>query len=283
VIITCPNCQTRYKVAAEAIGAVGRQVQCATCESAWTATPVFPQAANPLADADPDDDELAFGSDRDSLFSPEDEEMLDAAFRTHDQPAPALASAKDETAADASLAKKRDLAFAQRRKAIARSLPLARLRRISRVVVAVLLVGVIAGFFGMRTELVRAFPALDGIYRTIGLGTNVVGLDFADVKTLRTTRDGTDVLMVTAVIVNATSRLATVPPVLVSLMGEGDAVVYEWSVTPAARSIHPGDVLSIDTQLTAPPQGVDRVRLTFVHGQGRLGEQPQAPAQAGRG
>ena len=36
MIITCPHCQTKYQVTYEAIGSVGRKVQCAHCHKAWT-------------------------------------------------------------------------------------------------------------------------------------------------------------------------------------------------------------------------------------------------------
>ncbi len=40
MIITCPNCQTKYQVTYEAIGSVGRKVQCAHCQQAWQQRPV---------------------------------------------------------------------------------------------------------------------------------------------------------------------------------------------------------------------------------------------------
>jgi len=51
VIITCPNCQTRYKLGTDALNAAGRQVQCAACSELWYATPGFPEpaAATPAA------------------------------------------------------------------------------------------------------------------------------------------------------------------------------------------------------------------------------------------
>jgi len=37
MIIVCPNCSTRYEVAAQAIGDQGRSVQCANCQRSWRA------------------------------------------------------------------------------------------------------------------------------------------------------------------------------------------------------------------------------------------------------
>ena len=73
-------------------------------------------------------------------------------------------------------------------------------------------------------------------------------------------------IVVHAEVSNTTTGLVFVPNVLVSLLGADRQVIYEWSVTPSVRSILPGDVLSIDTQLTSPPAGVETVRLSFVKG-----------------
>ncbi len=257
-------------MAAEAIGAAGRQVQCATCASAWMATPSFPAGKAPLADPEPDADEIAHINDDDTLFDAADEELLDDAFvradpgtaprqrprrRAGDKPKqPARQPAPDPGAE----------ALARRKLDIARKLPLARIRRAGRVVLAVCVLAFVAIALLMRTDIVRAVPELDSVYRLVGLGTNVVGLDFTEIETLRTTRDGNAVLVVTARIGNVTPAIAQVPPVLVSLLGEDGAMIYEWSVNPAERSILPGDVIAIDTQLTNPPQGVERVRLRFL-------------------
>lgn len=251
-------------MAADALGAAGRQVQCAACAGFWTAMPTLPAPGTSSADPEPDDDEIAFRADRDTLFAPADEDMQDTAF---------LRAAADipPAAADGGMALRRREALARRKKDINRSLPLARFRRAARVALALLVVLFVGAAVGLRTEIVRAVPALDGLYRAVGLGTNVLGLDFLDVKTLRTTREGTETLMVSARIVNITDRVAFVPPVLVSLLDSEDAVIYEWGVTPATRNMLPGDVLGIDTQLTSPPQGIARVRLTFVEGQNRPG------------
>lgn len=281
MIITCPNCQTRYKVANDAVAATGRQVQCASCDTAWLATPSFPKPASSDFDPEPDNDELAFRADRDALFSAADESLLDAAFDREagsgedtatEAPGPDLAHrpASAFVPHDAGAAHARTQAVAKRRNAMMSKLPLARFRRAARVILILIFVLMIGLVLTYRTEIVRAFPETDAIYRAIGLGTNVVGLEFIDVKTLRTTRDGNGVILVTAKISNITNRVAFVPGVLVSLIDGNGRVIYEWSVNPATSNILPGDLLGIDTQLTAPPEGVERVRLSFVEGRNRV-------------
>lgn len=273
MIITCPSCQTRYRVQTDALSAAGRQVQCATCATTWVATPSFPQPVERSEDPDPDADELDFRADADTLFSDADEALLDAAFvaQSVEETAPEPLSrppAPRPRASEGALGRKRTDALARRRNAVIRKLPMARFRRAARVMLALFVFLSLFGAVWFRTEIVRQYPELNALYSVVGLGANVVGLDIGDLNTLRTTRDGNPVIVVNAKISNSTNRLAYVPNVLVSLLGADRQVIYEWSVTPSVRSILPGDVLSIDTQLTSPPQGVDMVRLTFVEGAG---------------
>lgn len=253
-------------------------MQCAACSTAWVATPTFPKPPAAAADPEPDDDELIFRGDRDTLFSPADEDMLDAAFakteahetEQDDSPEVPFEIERPKPAApDGKLARQRMEALTKRRNAAISALPLSRMRRVARLSIAGLVLVVLGLGIGLRTDIVRAVPQLDGLYRMFGLGTNVIGLSFGDVKTLRTTRDGNSVIIVTAKISNITNRVAFVPNVLVSLLADDGQLVYEWSVTPSARNILPGDVLAIDTQLRSPPLGVERVKLSFVEGQAR--------------
>lgn len=272
MIITCPNCHTRYKLASDALSAAGRQVQCAACAELWYAEPSFPARANGHPDPEPSDDELAFRADKDTLFSAADETLLDAQFLSVEPLEAATQEAADpiEPAArapqDKAGERARTEALARRRNGMIAALPIARFRRAFRITIAAALALALAGALVLRTEIVSAVPQLDGLYRLVGLGTNVVGLDFIDINTLRTTRDGSSVIVVNAKISNITNRVAYVPSVLVSLLDETGAVAYEWTVTPATRTILPGDILEIDAQLTGPPQGVQRVRLSFVEG-----------------
>jgi len=54
MIITCPNCETRFNVDRAALVPNGRSVRCGQCRHQWTQR--LPDSANPPAIADDDDD-----------------------------------------------------------------------------------------------------------------------------------------------------------------------------------------------------------------------------------
>ena len=93
---------------------------------------------------------------------------------------------------------------------------------------------------------------------------NVIGLEFGDVETLRTLREGTDVMLISARIRNVTNRTLDVPPVLVNILSADGSSLYEWTARPQARFLGPGEVLKFETQLNSAPKEAHQVRLIFA-------------------
>jgi predicted Zn finger-like uncharacterized protein len=260
MIITCPHCQTKYQVTYEAIGSAGRKVQCAHCRQAWQQRPLEPDEPSPeqkaAFDAMAEDglDEAMLAEAR--LVAEEAVQKLVA------EPAPTEATRKS----DAAIINKRQKDFTRRQSAMVADLPLARLRRTMRVAGVLALVGLACiGYFG-RVGVVERYPDLAGLYAAVGLGVNVVGLEFTNVTTLRSLRDGKEVLAVSAQIVGIEPKPVSVPAVVVTLLDDQGSPIYEWSVTPAVRDLMAGERSTFDTQLTTPPGNAARVRLSFAGG-----------------
>ncbi|WP_323014752.1 zinc-ribbon domain-containing protein [Devosia sp.] len=274
MIITCPHCQTKYQVAYEAIGSAGRKVQCAHCRQAWQQEPVQPEDADQLPETVFD----ALAEDGLDEAMVEEERAVaqeTAQSRNNDDLQRRLAASVDPA-----LIRKRQKAFSRRRSAMEAELPLARLRRSLRVIGALLLVGVLGTAYFGRVQVVERFPDMAGLYAALGLGVNVVGLDFSDLTSLRTQRDGKEVLVVSAQIVGLARNPVAVPPVVVTLIDDKGQGIYEWSTTPSVRDLMGGERSSFDTQLTQPPKAAARVRLSFAgeHKKPRGGERAAASA-----
>lgn len=295
-VIACPHCGTRYQVPRATLGAAGRVVQCAHCQNSWQAQADEPMAAAPAED--------------DRLFAGAAEEELDVVFETEEQAVaetdrwapetPAWMQDEDEdgptptepteaaepaparpkgnaNAIDPALTLKHRLAFATRQNRASQSLPLARLRRGARMATLAILVLMLGGGVLFRTAIVRQFPALADLYGAVGLGVNVIGLDFRNVTSLETLTAGRKVMKVTAEIYSVSASRTIVPPILVTLLDDGGAAVYEWSVSPDAADLDPDEVVHLDTQVNAPPPGATRVRLSFVETHDGAAPAPSAP------
>lgn len=288
VVIACPHCGTRYQVPPETLGERGRNVSCAHCGKAW------------LAEAP------AFDIEDDRLFTPSEEEALDKQFTDVekrgelatvpsalrklmplDQPPPpevvkSIAEIKaalaPRTAVEEPPAPAAKVETARPKPTEPkRGLPLARLYPLVRMLAVLLLVAVVAGGVMFRTEIVRVLPDMAGVYAAVGMPVNVVGLEFSDVTTLTTRRGEEAALLVTAKIRAISGRRTAIPPVVVTLLDEHGASVYEWSVVPPAPDVAPGEVVDLSAELAAPPAGARELRLSFADG--RTPREAAAPAQ----
>lgn len=299
-VIACPHCGTRYQVPMETLGARGREVSCAHCGKSWQAMPSRPASQpEPIRDADQLFDEVA-ERDLDATFAAE--EQAAAAWGTPDPdvdtapPDEQTRSIEEIKAAiapkaavagrkvDPKVKKKRDKAFVKRQNSMAAKLPLARIRRFARLLTLGLLLVIIGAGVTFRTEIVRNLPDLAGAYAALGMRVNIVGLEFRDLRTLVTLRGGDNVMKVDARIYSVAPRATVVPPVVVTLLDDEGAALYEWSVAPDVRDLEPGEVVDFTTQLSSPPVGATRVRLTFSGGRAQsetpiaTAVQPQEPA-----
>lgn len=265
IVIVCPHCGTRYEVSAEAIGS-GRLVQCASCLKSWTATVPGSVSFTPPP---PEDD---------ALFDSDSEAELDASFEAEERRATQIAAVPPPpsppppaapTPAERAATRKQQHDYTERRKSMRRTLPIDRLRRAARFVGILILLAIVGGGVAFRTEIVRQVPDLAGFYQVLGLGVNVIGIEIRNVKTLRTLREGVEVLSVEARIVGVSSRRVVVPPVIVTLLDDDGRPVYEWSVSAMVRDLEIGEAVDISTSLTDPPDGAQTVRLTFTNGRAR--------------
>lgn len=288
MIITCPNCQTRYQVAEKAIGSAGRKVMCANCNQAWKAVPEPDPEPRPKPKLVPETKKPAADPEDDTLFDAEDEEALDRIFNEEaektapkgDLPsdeedgaegdddsidAPAKKPKKNRRAKDNIVAEtSRQMAMKLRQSQLAQRLPIGRIRRQARYAGLVLLIAIVAGGLYFRTEIVRMVPDLAGVYAAVGLNINVVGLEFRNMQTLRALADGEDTMVVTANIRNVTGRQIRIPSVVVSILNADELVLYQWSALPLTRVIGPGSQVEFETELTAPPVGASAVKLAFA-------------------
>jgi len=296
-VIVCPHCGTRYQVPAETLGPQGREVQCAHCAKSWLAIPDSAAVPAPAAPA----------RDPDRMFDEPTERDLDAAFVAEAQavlaetaPEPEAETARsieeikaaiaptprssESPGVDARSKRLRDRAFARRQSSMTAKLPLARIRRVARRLTLGVLFALIGGGVAFRTEIVRHLPDLAGVYAAMGMEVNTVGLEFRDVHTLLTQRRGASLIEVDARIYGVAPRTVVVPPVVVTLLDAQGASLYEWSVTPDAPDLEPGEVVDFTSQLSSPPAGATRVRLTFSGGRAQSETpiaspiQPQEPA-----
>ena len=228
MILTCPNCATRYQADAAKFVPDGRKVRCAKCGHTWHqpapeaegASVAAPVEAAPVAEA----------------------------------PAQTLARPEKPKAHEPlSVVSGGGVSSAWRLGALAGWAALI-------AVVALLAWAGIA----FRQGIASVWPQTATIYSWIGLDVNTVGLAFQDVSYRVVSEDDMPVLHLRGRIVNITGRELAVPQIHAALTDDARRDLYDWKITVDAKKLAPGKSAGFTARLPSPPDSARHVDLKFV-------------------
>jgi len=232
MILTCPQCATRYQTDAASFQPSGRRVRCAKCGHVWFQEAPQPEPAEPEIAPEP---------------APEPPRPQRAAY---------VAPAAQETYEEEEEAKPPRA-----------PLPLGKLAVAGGwlgLVAAVLVIGWAAVSY--RQEIATIWPQSSSLYSALGLKVNARGIAFSGVSRRYETEDDQVVLAVSGDIVNVSTRELAVPPVQVTLTGQDQRALYHWSFTPEAATLKPGQSVHFLTRLSNPPGAARHLELRFAGG-----------------
>jgi predicted Zn finger-like uncharacterized protein len=239
MILTCPQCDTRYQADASKFPAAGRNVRCAKCGHVW-------HQIGPTQEPDPDAEIVV---QEPVAPPPEPVQPRVAAFA----PTPATAVHAAESEAPA---------------AAPRSPGAPWLGRAAIAAGWVLLVGLILvigwAAVSFRDNVATWLPQTSSFYAAAGLPVNPRGIDFVDVGQSLGTEDGQQVLAVTGRIVNRSNHELSVPLVRVGLFDMDKHELYHWTFVPPVTTLKAGDSEKFRTRLSSPPAGTHDIELRFA-------------------
>jgi len=234
MILTCPNCATRYFLNDVLVGRAGRTVKCTSCGSTWRAEaeeddPLPLTAPTPEAIAsDP-----AASADAEKLSAlPAD--RLPQAFRARAQEQRKVREAAATGAIWAGLT--------------------------SGLVLVVALGAV------FRVDVVRLWPKTASAYAAVGLPVNTTGLIIEQVKAAPGSDGGHLAVMVSGVMRNIADRTVKAPLLRVSLLGKDGHPVARKIADPAGPQIRPGETRHFIVSVVDPPKSASDVEVTFALG-----------------
>jgi len=244
MILTCPNCDTRYSVDGSRFPAGGRTVRCAKCGHSWHQAA---EAAEP--------------------------ESAPAPVTPEPPPAPATASGPPpEPAAAGSEAYPVNNPSSTRAYAPAAVSPeprrpwgprLAVIAGWAGLIAVVLLIAVSAVRY--RQDIAVIWPQSAGVYSSLGLHVNASGIDFRQVDYRRETEDGQVVLVVSGRIVNGGKRELPVPQnIRVTLSDVNNHELYHWVFSPRVTVLKPGESAPFTTRLSSPPAAARHLEVRFA-------------------
>ena len=245
MILTCPQCATRYEVDAAKFPLEGRNVRCAKCANVWHEPgPVrAPPAAEPVADDAP--------APREPEPPEAPEPVPEAPERAaYVPPEPHEAA---EHAEDSKLP-------APPKKGVSWGLAA------GWAGLAALVLIIAAAAVSYREDVAALWPQAATLYSSIGLNVNARGIAFTDVGYKRETQDGQPVLAVTGKLVNVSAKELPVPEIRVALMDGDRHELYHWNFAATVATLKPGQEVPFLTRLSSPPAGAKHLQVRFAGG-----------------
>jgi len=235
MILTCPECATRYQTDAAQFPSGGRDVRCAKCSHVW-------HQDAPVTEPEP---------------------RLDAAEAERTMQ-PSIPAAAEPTAHHTAYAPQLDAVKA------AESQPDLR-RRGERVAIAagwiglaVIVMAVGWSAIRFREVIASVWPQSAPFYSMIGMTVNTRGIDLINVVSRRSHEDGQTVLAIRGRLVNVTSHPVPVPELSVKLTDDDQHELDHWTFTPRAASLKPGEKLDFATRRTNPPEDARHVEVSLA-------------------
>jgi predicted Zn finger-like uncharacterized protein len=233
MILTCPDCATRYVVDDERVPPQGRVVRCAACGARWTATPEEPldlslePPAEPPAPPEPDLSDLTFDP-----RPPAAADELPRAFRDKAQTRRKVRQAATTGAIWAGM------------------------------------IGILALLIGaaliLRQDVARLWPRTAGAYAMVGLPVNLVGLAIENQHAQPALKDGHAAVVVTGSLRNVLGRPVAAPPLRISLLNDAGKAVAVKIADPGGARIPPGEARRFMVDVLDPPVTATDVEIAFV-------------------
>lgn len=250
MIVTCPLCDTRYRVDDAAVGEAGRRVRCASCGNVWLATPDAAAIHEAIAEATAAAEAASVAAAPATPTAvPSQVELVRGLPRAEPQAGDGQAAATGPTA--------------QPRPSVVVELPAAARRRIVRtgglaalaVAVAIVIAAILA-----RDTIMALWPQATPVYQTLHLAEP----PGAGLKVTVTPQRTPDSLVITGNIVNDAAEARPVPRLRVSLRDGNKAEIDAKVVDPPVVSLPPGATAHFNTTFPHPSITATGVAVTFA-------------------
>lgn len=250
MIITCPECATRYKTTEDAIGPNGRTVRCANCTAMW----FVPAPAGQLTM-----DALSLADNQRSDMTPAPEppaqnsQTNTPAVSKANTPAPETIKPRGGAHVDM-----REKAEKRKRNSRLRSVLAIWLIPLSLISAAA------AAAYHYRQDIVAKYPQSATFYQAVGVDVSLSGLMLDPPETRYAEIDGVPTLVVTGFVRNISGEDLPLPLVALSLHNSSGEVLTEWVVDLDTPVLPKGGKVEYLSQKPNPSLDADSLRTRFI-------------------
>lgn len=282
--IVCPHCTTSYAVDPANFSAAGRKVRCARCQEIWFAVPQeLATAMSPrgMDDAPPEagfasqDDTSGDwgGADTPHVESPSisaDWPETETAISPSESEESWTTMARQEAMTEASPAKSSRFKASWFTSNVA---PLFRSANWAKALPGVMtlptacaaLGAMVFALIAWRADVVRIMPQTAAFFQMTGMGVNLRGLAFEDLKISTETVNNKPVLLIEGAIVDVTRRSVEIPRLRFIVRDARGEDIYAWNAVLEQPVLNPGEKAWFKTRLASPPSEGREIAVRFFH------------------
>ncbi len=240
MILTCPECSTRYLTKENAIGPNGRTVRCAKCDTTWFVASEADELTlqdnqAPVEDIVPATAGIAAATAPDIPFGQE-----------------TVSGPVEQPGAHVVM---RDKVDKERRRRRLTSVGL-----IWAIPLTLLFVAAILGYV-FRQDIVNGIPQTATLYKSLGVDVTLSGLDIENPVTRSALVNGQPVLIVNGAVRNITTRAQQVPMLELSLHSKDGEPIVTWLVDVKSEQLGKNERVTFVSEYPNPP--VDAVKLRY--------------------
>jgi predicted Zn finger-like uncharacterized protein len=268
MLLTCPSCETSFRVKPDALGPTGRTVCCARCHTNWFAMPEGMEREPAMAETPALEGASASLPPIPSSDSVNDPVNNPVSWRepvAESEPAPPIvpdgfhsmtrALSEDAVKVESKPARRALPPRPAPRKASRKGLRIAALAAATALLVLAI---------ATRSSVVQAIPDLAGLYAAVGLPVNLRGLEFRDVHTTSETQDGIVVLVIEGEVANVAKHAVEVPRVHLAVLGASGQELYSWTTLLPRSTLSEDEKVSFRSRLASPPPEGHEVLVRFL-------------------
>jgi hypothetical protein len=116
-----------------------------------------------------------------------------------------------------------------------------------------------------RADVVRAMPQTAAFFKMIGMGVNLRGLAFEDLKISTETVNNKPVLLIEGALIDVARRSVEIPRLRFIVRDANGADIYAWNAVLEQPVLNPGEKAWFKTRLASPPAEGREIAVRFFH------------------
>lgn len=116
-----------------------------------------------------------------------------------------------------------------------------------------------------RVEVVRMMPQTAAFFKMVGMGVNLRGLAFEDLKISTETVNNKPVLLIEGAIIDMARRSVEIPRLRFIVRDASGADIYAWNAVLEQPVLNPGEKAWFKTRLASPPAEGREIAVRFFH------------------